>query len=125
MHGLAATGLAATFFELLANCGLTMFGERVGALFFAGAAFFATFLAGAFLAGAFLATFFGAAFFTDFLAFTGAAFFLPLVPEVTFLTILETTFFMEFLPFTTLHAPAKVNPHGGKDQLWRARIGFS
>ena len=44
----AGNGLPTTFF--LASCGLTIFGERVGAAFFAAAFLATTFLAGAFLA---------------------------------------------------------------------------
>jgi hypothetical protein len=109
---LAATGLAATFFALLASCGLTIFGERVGALFLAAGlttgladffaatflatglltfATFATFLGVVFLGVAFFALFFaGLALAGAFLDFTDAAFFTNFV----------TTFFMEFPPFT-------------------------
>jgi hypothetical protein len=58
----AGKGLPTTFLALLANEGLTIFGERLaGAAFLAGAFLAATFLAGAFLT-AFLAAFFAGAF---------------------------------------------------------------
>jgi hypothetical protein len=73
----AGNGLPGDF---LANCGLTIFGERV-AVFLAGAFLAGAFLAGAFLAGAFFtATFFAGTFLAGaFLlaAFLAGAFLLP------------------------------------------------
>ena len=67
-----------TFFALLANDGLTIFGERLaGAAFLAGA-FLAIFLAGAFLATfleIFLTTFFAGFFAAFFVTFLAAIFF--------------------------------------------------